>query len=84
MKAQTLRLLCAFSLLLVVTSLFVPFVNSAHAMGRTADAPPTPTRPTFACTYIVRPGDDLILIALRFNISYTAHGHKLRVPMLSF
>ncbi|MGE5139802.1 MAG: LysM peptidoglycan-binding domain-containing protein [Rudaea sp.] len=73
MKARSRHLLEALSLLLVLAVLLpAALPASAHAMSLTSTPQMSPAAAPFACSYVVRPGDDLFRIGLRFGVSYLA------------
>ncbi len=69
MKAQTRYLLGALSLLLVLAALVPAALPAAYAMSTSSDFQASSAVAPFACTYVVRPGDDLFRIGLRFGVS---------------
>ena len=71
MQVLTGRLLVPLSLLLIL-SLLLPAVLPvpAYASSTMPTAQVSSPAASFACTYVVRPGDDLFRIGLRFGVSF--------------
>ncbi len=73
MKARSRHTLEALSLLVVLSVLFPAALPASAYAASSMSAPQAATAAApFACTYVVRPGDDLFRIGLRFGVSYFA------------
>ena len=67
LKSRSLRMMGVVSV--VIGIMLSAFPVSASAVAGRADRPQTSAPAGFSCMYVVRPGDNLFRIALRFGVS---------------
>ncbi len=71
MKQSHISLVARFVIVAILIAVSLgAFPVATNAAARPVDSPQVTTPAWFNCTYVVRPGDDLYRIALRYGVSY--------------